>query len=186
MADRQDRRLAPSRVGCPGPAGGRRRLRHARAAAASSRRASGQGPARNRFESFSYPARDGDVRHRGAKLIPEGAGLVDKQRSPRPPSAREFLGHIGRRRQWRVRGGVLVGWSKAGTRPEFKIVTGISTGALIAPFAFLGPKYDPVLEATYTHVSQRDIFKPRNIIKGLLRRCDDRRHAVLSARGKTC
>ena len=34
--------------------------------------------------------------------------------------------------------GLLVGWSKLGTRPEFEIVTGISTGALSAPFAFLG------------------------------------------------
>ena len=33
--------------------------------------------------------------------------------------------------------GILYGWSAAGTRPIFKIVTGISTGALIAPFAFM-------------------------------------------------
>ena len=36
--------------------------------------------------------------------------------------------------------GILCGWTETGTRPEFKLVTGISTGALIAPFAFLGPK----------------------------------------------
>jgi hypothetical protein len=41
--------------------------------------------------------------------------------------------------------GLLVGWTKAGTRPEFSIVTGISAGALIAPFAFLGPEYDDEL-----------------------------------------
>jgi hypothetical protein len=35
--------------------------------------------------------------------------------------------------------GFLNGWTKAGTRPPFKLVTGVSTGALIAPFAFLGP-----------------------------------------------
>ena len=38
--------------------------------------------------------------------------------------------------------GLLNGWSETGTRPEFKMVTGVSTGALIAPFAFLGPDYD--------------------------------------------
>lgn len=38
--------------------------------------------------------------------------------------------------------GVMNGWTENGTRPEFKIVTGISTGALIAPFVFLGPEYD--------------------------------------------
>jgi predicted acylesterase/phospholipase RssA len=34
--------------------------------------------------------------------------------------------------------GLLVGWSDAGTRPTFDLVTGVSSGALIAPFAFLG------------------------------------------------
>ena len=43
--------------------------------------------------------------------------------------------------------GLLNGWTASGTRPEFTVVTGISTGALIAPFAFLGPDYDHVLEA---------------------------------------
>ena len=46
--------------------------------------------------------------------------------------------------------GVLNGWSEKGTRPEFDVVTGISTGALIAPFAFLGPDYDGALERFYT------------------------------------
>jgi predicted acylesterase/phospholipase RssA len=63
--------------------------------------------------------------------------------------------------------GLLVGWTAAGNRPEFKAVTGISTGALIAPFAFLGPKYDPVLEEVYTQVSQKDIFTKRALLKGI-------------------
>jgi hypothetical protein len=46
--------------------------------------------------------------------------------------------------------GVLKGWSESGTRPEFNLVSGISTGALTAPFAFLGPAYDPVLDQIYT------------------------------------
>ena len=57
--------------------------------------------------------------------------------------------------------GFLSGWSATGRRPEFKVVTGISTGALIAPFAFLGPKYDYVLQRVYTETSQKDIFKKR-------------------------
>lgn len=63
--------------------------------------------------------------------------------------------------------GFLNGWSASGTRPEFKVVTGISTGALIAPFAFLGPKYDYVLRRVYTETSQKDIFKKRGIVKGI-------------------
>ena len=46
--------------------------------------------------------------------------------------------------------GVLNGWTDAGTRPEFTVVSGVSTGALIAPFAFLGPAYDPTLKQIYT------------------------------------
>jgi predicted acylesterase/phospholipase RssA len=63
--------------------------------------------------------------------------------------------------------GFLNGWTAAGTRPEFKAVTGVSTGALIAPFAFLGPKYDYVLERVYTQTSQKDIFKKRGLVKGV-------------------
>ena len=46
--------------------------------------------------------------------------------------------------------GVLNGWTASGTRPEFSIVSGVSTGALIAPFAFLGPAYDAYLTDFYT------------------------------------
>lgn len=46
--------------------------------------------------------------------------------------------------------GVLVGWTQSGRRPTFGIVTGVSTGALAAPFAFLGADWDDELEAAYT------------------------------------
>ena len=63
--------------------------------------------------------------------------------------------------------GLLNGWTAAGTRPEFKAVTGVSTGALIAPFAFLGPEYDPVLKDVYTSISPDDVLSPRNIIAAI-------------------
>ncbi len=46
--------------------------------------------------------------------------------------------------------GVLAGWTRTGHRPRFDIVTGVSTGALAAPFAFLGPDWDARMEAAYT------------------------------------
>jgi hypothetical protein len=46
--------------------------------------------------------------------------------------------------------GLLCGWSAHGSRPVFHLVTGVSTGALTAPFAFLGPPYDAQLRAVYT------------------------------------
>lgn len=55
--------------------------------------------------------------------------------------------------------GLLNGWTVTGDRPEFTMVTGISTGVLIAPFAFLGPAYDEELKAVYTTVSTEDILK---------------------------
>ena len=65
--------------------------------------------------------------------------------------------------------GLLVGWTAAGNRPRFKGITGISTGALIAPFAFLGPEYDHVLKHVYTNTSATDIFKSRNLLSGILK-----------------
>ncbi len=65
--------------------------------------------------------------------------------------------------------GILNGWTESGTRPDFKAVTGISTGALIAPFAFLGPEYDPQLKAVYTTTRTRDILERLNIFKILFR-----------------
>jgi predicted patatin/cPLA2 family phospholipase len=55
--------------------------------------------------------------------------------------------------------GILVGWTDSGTRPKFKLVTGISTGALIAPYAFVGAAYDAKLKAAYTTVATKDIVK---------------------------
>ena len=63
--------------------------------------------------------------------------------------------------------GLLSGWTASGTRPTFKVVTGVSTGALIAPFAFLGPEYDKVLEEVYTTISPEDVARPRSIIAAI-------------------
>jgi hypothetical protein len=46
--------------------------------------------------------------------------------------------------------GALVGWTRQGTRPEFQVVTGVSAGALIAPFAFLGPSWDGQLTEAFS------------------------------------
>jgi predicted patatin/cPLA2 family phospholipase len=61
--------------------------------------------------------------------------------------------------------GLLVGWTQARDRPSFDIVTGISTGALIAPFAFLGPAYDMHLKDVYTTVSTEEIIRVRGLLK---------------------
>jgi hypothetical protein len=63
--------------------------------------------------------------------------------------------------------GLLNGWTAHGDRPEFEVVTGVSAGALIAPFAFVGPRYDPVLTRFYTQLSQRDIYRNRWLLPAL-------------------
>jgi predicted acylesterase/phospholipase RssA len=54
--------------------------------------------------------------------------------------------------------GLLCGWSESGHRPNFDIVTGVSTGALMSPFAFLGSKYDDRLKALYTQMTFHSVF----------------------------
>ena len=56
--------------------------------------------------------------------------------------------------------GVLRAWTESGTRPVFDAVAGISTGAIIAPFAFLGSSYDDALEEFYTTNSTKDLLIP--------------------------
>ena len=102
-----------------------------------------------------------------ATLAREQAWLASQGRSGPLPHA-YFLAISGGGDNGAYGAGFLNGWTAAGTRPEFKVVTGVSTGALIAPFAFLGPKYDYVLERVYTTTSQKDIFKKRGLLKGAL------------------
>ena len=57
--------------------------------------------------------------------------------------------------------GILNGWTRSNKRPDFDVVTGISTGALIAPLAFLGPKHDDNLRRFYTEIGQADVLRVR-------------------------
>lgn len=63
--------------------------------------------------------------------------------------------------------GLLNGWTETGTRPQFKGVTGVSTGALIAPFAFLGPEYDGALRDVYTTIYPDRIYRFRGLSAAL-------------------
>jgi hypothetical protein len=97
--------------------------------------------------------------------------LERKNRPPRDPSRprRSVLCLSGGGSYGAYTAGVLCGWSARGDRPgcggrpNFDVVTGISTGALIAPLAFLGPKYDDDLRRFYTTVDNDDIYKLRPV-----------------------
>lgn len=64
--------------------------------------------------------------------------------------------------------GFLNGWTSSGTRPVFKTVTGVSTGALMAPFAFLGAEFDGALREFYTTTRTGDIFVLGSVLRQLL------------------
>jgi predicted acylesterase/phospholipase RssA len=107
-------------------------------------------------------------------FVQDGLASVAKEREqlrqaghsdPLPPA--EFLAISGGGENGAFGAGLLVGWSASGTRPRFKAVTGISTGALIAPFAFLGSDYDAKLKEFYTGVSKDDILESRNFLAAI-------------------
>lgn len=59
--------------------------------------------------------------------------------------------------------GVLCGWTEYGNRPVFELVTGVSTGALTGPFAYLGSSYDPQLRAVYTELTASRVLERRGL-----------------------
>jgi predicted acylesterase/phospholipase RssA len=87
-------------------------------------------------------------------------------KGPLPPAY--FLAVSGGGEDGAFGAGLLNGWTEAGTRPEFTLVTGVSTGALSAPFAFLGPAYDKQLKEVYTTISSKDVLEARGMLAPLL------------------
>jgi len=94
--------------------------------------------------------------------ILEVARKAYQRRSQRTASPnRNFLAISGGGDDGAFGAGLLVGWGDRGDRPEFDVVTGVSTGSLSAPFAFLGRKYDAQLKEIYTETTAGKIFEQR-------------------------
>ena len=55
--------------------------------------------------------------------------------------------------------GLLAGLSAAGKRPDYAVVTGVSSGSLMAPFVFAGARYDEALRNEYTKITAADVFE---------------------------
>ena len=90
------------------------------------------------------------------------ASRGDRRDAPLPDL--DLLGVSGGGDNGAFGAGVLNGWTQLGTRPEFFLVTGVSTGALTAPFAFLGSAYDPQLKAVYTDITFADVAEQRTLL----------------------
>lgn len=63
--------------------------------------------------------------------------------------------------------GLLLGWSEVGNRPTFRLVTGVSVGAIIAPFAFLGSEYDERLRELATNISDEKVYRRKDLLWSL-------------------
>ena len=94
-------------------------------------------------------------------MLVSGATNHPARRSCAPPSTHPLtiLALSGGGAEGAYGAGFLKGWSQTGNRPRFDIVTGTSVGSLMAPFAFLGPDYDDVLESFFTSGLAQDLLK---------------------------
>ncbi len=110
----------------------------------------------------------GDVDPGGAAAQERVAVLLDQMRASGLDQAPiKVLAISGGGENGAYGGGLLAGWSELGTRPVFNVVTGVSTGALTAPFAFLGPDYDEDIKACYTTLRTSELVSERGLIAGL-------------------
>ena len=107
-------------------------------------------------------------------VVPKNIEAIGRERDAQrraagvnPSGAMSYLAVSGGGSDGAFGAGLLVGWSEVGTRPKFDLVTGISTGALIAPFAFLGSEYDPQLKEVYTNYDANDIARKRPLLSAL-------------------
>jgi hypothetical protein len=105
------------------------------------------------------------------EMIEVGNEALRREIANLPPGARlppaNYLAISGGGDNGAFGSGLLNGWTATGTRPQFKGVTGVSTGALIAPLAFLGPDYDGVLREVYTTMTAERIYRFRGLSAAL-------------------
>lgn len=98
----------------------------------------------------------------------QAAGLRERARLGLAPTARMPPSHLlavsGGGEDGAFGAGLLNGWTAHGSRPSFNLVTGVSTGALTAPFAYLGGEYDAALRDVYTNITARDVAERRGVL----------------------
>lgn len=99
--------------------------------------------------------------------VREAAALRAEGKMPTRPPPAYFLAVSGGGDNGAFGAGLMNGWTAVGTRPTFKMVTGVSTGALIAPFAFLGSDYDAQLREVYTTMTPDKVFRMRGLTAAL-------------------
>jgi len=116
-------------------------------------------PDQNSYTNASVVNYNQDIRHWGDEISANIYQDVERLRSNKALYKQvDILALSSGSQDGAYGAGFLKGWSERGDRPEFFMVTGVSTGALIAPFAFFGTKYDDVLEDLFTETSKENII----------------------------
>ncbi|CAL1690867.1 hypothetical protein MMB232_01001 [Brevundimonas subvibrioides] len=80
-----------------------------------------------------------------------------------PDGVLDFIALSGGGSNGAFTAGLMKGWSETGERPDFEVVTGVSTGALAAPFVFLGADYDDELAEAYTGGAAAGLLQPQGV-----------------------
>jgi hypothetical protein len=120
----------------------------------SSAQVVGMGPEPVRYWGDQLPPNsDSMVREKWAQVRATRPELLARGRRP----VVNFLALSGGGSEGAFCAGLLNGWTTSGKRPEFDVVTGVSAGALAAPFAFLGPRYDEALKEVFTETDTKDV-----------------------------
>src|SRR6478752_1628638 len=104
-------------------------------------------------------------------MVADATEALQREIAALPPGAKlpraNYLAVSGGGDNGAFGAGLLNAWTETGTRPQFKGVTGVSTGALIAPLAFLGPQYDPALREVYTTINADLVYRFRGLTAAL-------------------
>src|SRR5262249_15679435 len=98
--------------------------------------------------------------------MPNAKVMASKVSQDRGRPLVEYLAISGGAGDGAFAAGLLAGWSNKGDRPQFEVVTGVSAGALTAPFAYLGPEYDRRLQQIWTKYETEDLATPQ-LLAGL-------------------
>src|SRR5882757_8582957 len=94
-----------------------------------------------------------DTEQRFSQL--SSAAVAERLRALHPGEAFSILALSG--------GGAVAGLTRSGSRPDFAVVTGVSAGALVAPYAFLGPTWDERLLDAFTTGTEEHLLQPRGL-----------------------
>jgi predicted acylesterase/phospholipase RssA len=152
--------LAPLAAGC-----GTALSRQAAPDAGTAEAAAVPGLAHARFWGDEVPT--GNLVDELRRRMPQFARPTAYKTTPEGRPIIEYLALSGGGSDGAFGAGLLAGWSRQGTRPQFEVVTGVSAGAIIAPFAFLGHSHDRQLQEIWTEYQTSEILTAQ-ILPGLL------------------